>query len=77
MQIWENGKYQDTHNSFVDDLKLYTSSINVIEIPLDSATIFFRVIGKKFPENSCIYLHNEKRGIVESTVIVNINQLTI
>ena len=45
-----------THNFFVDDLKLYASSINILKKQLDLVTKFSKDIGMKFDQEKCAYI---------------------
>ena len=49
-----------THNFFVDDLKLYPSSISILKKQLDHVTIFSNDIGMKFGQDKCAYIKIEK-----------------
>ena len=44
-----------THNFFIDDLKLYTSNINILKKQLDLVTTFFKDTRKTFGEDECVY----------------------
>ena len=65
-----------THNFFVDDLKLYASSISILKTQLDLATIFSNDIGMKFGQDKCAYIKIEK-GKNTTTTPIEINGLTI
>ena len=53
-----------THNFFVDDLKLYDSTINVTKKQLDLVTPFSKDICMDFGTDKCVYLKIEKGTIV-------------
>ena len=55
-----------THNFFVDDLKLYSSTINVAKKQVDLVTQFSNDICMDFGTNKCAYLKNVKGMIVSS-----------
>ena len=65
-----------THNFFVDDLKLYASSISILKTQLDLATIFSNDIGMKFGQDKCAYIKIQK-GKNTTTTPIEINGLTI
>ena len=46
--------YNVTHNVFVDDLKLYASSINTGKKQLDLVTAFFKDTGVTFGDDKCV-----------------------
>ena len=64
------------HNFFVDDLKLYASSISILKKQLDLVTTFSNDIGMKFDQDKCTYIQIEK-GINTTTTPVETNGLTI
>ena len=66
-----------THNFFVDDLKLYSSTINVAKKQLDLVTQFSNDICMDFGTNKCAYLKNVKGMIVSSGEPLVMNNLTI
>ena len=45
-----------THNFFVDDLKLYASSISILKKQLDLVTKISKDIGMKFDQEKCAYI---------------------
>ena len=65
-----------THNFFVDDLKLYASSISILKKQLDLVTTFSNDIGMKFGQDKCAYIKIEKEKNTTTTPI-EINGLTI
>ena len=65
-----------THNFFVDDLKLYASSISILKKQLDLVTTFSNDIGMKFGQDKCAYIKTEK-GKNTTTTPIEINGLTI
>ena len=64
------------HNFFVDDLKLYASSISILKKQLDLVTTFSNDIGMKFGQDKCAYIKIEK-GKNTTTTPIEINGLTI
>ena len=64
------------HNVFVDDLKLYASSISILKKQLDRLTTFSNDIGMKFGQDKCAYIKIEK-GKNTTTIPTEINGLTI
>ena len=49
-----------TQNFFVDDLKLYASSISILKKQLDLVATFSNDIGTKFGQDKCAYIRIEK-----------------
>ena len=68
--------YTLTHNFFVDDLKLYASSISILKKQLDLVTKFSKDIGMKFGQEKCAYIKIEK-GKNTTTSAIEINDLKI
>ena len=68
--------HTQTHNFFVDDLKLYASSISILKKQLDLVTTLSNDIGMKFDQDKCTYIQIEK-GKNTTTTPVEINGLTI
>ena len=66
-----------THNFFVDDLKLYGSTINVTKKQLDLVTQFSKDICMDFGNDKCAYLKIEKGAIVSDGEPLLMNNLTI
>ena len=64
------------HNFFVDDIKLYASSISILKKQLDLVTTFSNDIGMKFGQDKCAYIKIEKEKNTTTTPI-EINGLTI
>ena len=64
------------HNVFVDDLKLYASSISILKKQLDLVTTFSNDIGMKFGQDKCAYIKIEKRKNT-TTIPIEITGLTI
>ena len=62
-----------THNFFVDDLKLYGSTLNNIKKLLDIATTFSRDIGMQFGIDKCadININNGKQTICKTPLEMN------
>ena len=71
--IWQK-PYSDPQ-LFVDDLKLYASSINILKKQLDLVTTFSNDIGMKFGQDKCAYIKIEK-GKNTTTAPIEINGLT-
>ena len=65
-----------TYNSFVDDLKLYVSSISILKKQLDLVTKFSKDIGMNFGQEKCAYIKIEK-GKNTTTSTIEINGLKI
>ena len=65
-----------THNLFVDDLKLYASSISILKKQLDLVTTFSNDICMKFGQDKYAYIKIEKEKNTTTTPI-EINGLTI
>ena len=66
-----------THNFFVDDLKLYGSTINVTEKQLDLVTQFSKDIFMDFGNDKCAYLKIEKGTMVSDGKPLLMNNLII
>jgi len=66
-----------THNFFVDDLKLYGSTINVTKKQLDLVTQFSEDICMNFGVDKCAYLRIEKGKIVNDGEPIVMNNLTV
>ena len=49
-----------TNNFFVDDLKLYASSISILKKQLDLVTTFSNYIEMKSGQDKCAYIKTEK-----------------
>ena len=61
-----------THNFFVDDLKIYASSISILKKQLDLVTKFSKDIGMKFGQENCAYIKIEKgKNIITSAIEIN------
>ena len=65
------------HNFFVDDLKLYSSTINIAKKQLDLVTQFSKDICMDFGTNKCAYLKIVKGMIVSDGEPLVMNNLTI
>ena len=65
-----------TQNFFVDDLKLYASSISILKKQLNLVTTFSYDIGMKFGQDKCAYIKTEK-GKNTTTTPIEINGLMI
>ena len=66
-----------THNIFVDDLKLYSSTINVAKKQLDLVTKFSKDICMDFRTDKCAYLNIVKGMMVSDGEPLVMNNLTI
>ena len=66
-----------THNFFVNDLKLYESSINVTKKQLDLVTQLSKDICMNFGTDKCAYLKIKKGTIVSDGEPLSMNNLTI
>ena len=66
-----------THNSFVDDLKLFATNRATLMKQLDIVTTFSEDIGMKFGEDECAYLQIERGKIVQNEEPIYSNQLAI
>ena len=65
-----------TQDFFVDDLKLYASSISILKKQLNLVTTFSYDIGTKFGQDKCAYIKTEK-GKNTTTTPIEINGLMI
>ena len=65
-----------THQFFVDDLKLYASSISILKKQLVLVTKFSKDIDMKFGQGKCAYIKIEK-GKNNTTSAIEINGLKI
>ena len=72
----KNRNHTITHNFFVDDLKLYASSLSILKKQLELVTKFSKDIGMKFGQDKCAYIRIEKGKNTTSSAIV-MNGLTI
>ena len=70
-------KHQHTHNFFVDDLKLYSTTMKSLKEQLNIVTTFSKDIGMKFGADKCAVLHIHKGKIVKEQEPISINGLTI
>ena len=66
-----------THNFFADDLKLYSSTINVAKKQLDLVTQFSKDICMVFRTNKCAYLKIVKGMIASDGEPLVMNNLAI
>ena len=66
-----------THNFFVDDLKLYASSISILKKQLDLVTTFSNDTEMKSGQDKCAYIKIEKGEENSTTRPIEINGLTI
>ena len=69
--------YNVTHNFFVDDLKLYASSINTAKKQLDLVTAFSKDTGITFGDDKCAYQQIQNGKLLQYTKNLEINQLSI
>ena len=75
---YENDRRKSiTRNFFVDDIKLYGSTINVTKKQLDLVTQFSKDICMDFGTDKCVYLKIEKETIVSDGEPLVMNKLTI
>ena len=72
-----NNRINVTHNFFVDDLKLYGSTLDIIKKQLDLVTTFSADTGMKFGEDKCAIMRVEKSKIINSDTPLKINNLKI
>ena len=72
-----NNQINVTHNFFVDDLKLYGSTLDIIKRQLDLVTTFSADIGMKFGEDKCAVMRVEKGKIINSDTPLKIDNLKI
>ena len=66
-----------THNFFVDDLKLYNSTMNEVKKQLDLVTRFSQDIGMKFGQDKCAHLVIEKGQIKNNGQHLEMNGVKI
>ena len=66
-----------THNFFVDDLKIYCSSLKGMKKLLDFVTTFSRDIGMTFGQDKCAYLIIEKGKIKTTGKNLTMNNVTL
>ena len=69
--------YNATHNFFVDDLKLYASSINTAKKQLDLVTAFSKDTGMTFGDDKCAYQQIQNGKLLHYTKNLGRNQLSI
>ena len=65
------------HNFFVDDLKLYTSNINIVKKQLDLVTTFSEDIGMTFGEDKCAYQQVEDGKLIKNSKHLEMSNLFI
>ena len=65
------------HNFFVDDLKLYTSNINILKELLDLVNAFSKDTGMTFGEDKCAYQQVENGKLIKNTEHLEMNNLFI
>ena len=65
------------HNFFVDDIKLYASSISILKKQLDLVTTFSNDTEMKSGQDKCAYIKIEKGEENSTTRPIEINGLTI
>ena len=70
-------KYNAMHNFFVDDLKLYASSINTAKRQLDLVTAFSKDTGMTFGDDKCAYQQIQNEKLLQCTKNLDKNQLSI
>ena len=66
-----------THNLFVDDLKLYASSINILKKQLDLITTLPKYTRMTFGEDKCAYQQVENGKLIKNTKYLELNKLFI
>ena len=74
------GKHENcnvSHNFFIDDLKLYASSINTAKKQLDLVTAFSKDTGITFGDDKCAYQQIQNGKLLQYTKNLEINQLSI
>ena len=69
--------YKVTHNFFVDDLKLYASSVNTAKKQFDLVTEFSKDTGMTFGDDKCAYQQIQNGKLLKSTNNLEINQLSV
>ena len=69
--------YNVTHNFFVDDLKLYASSVNTAKKQLDLVTEFSKDTGMTFGDDKCAYQQIQNGKLLKCTNNLEINQLSV
>ena len=74
------GKHKNhnvTHNFFLDDLKLYASSISTAKKQLGLVTTFSKDTGMTFGDDKCAYQQIQNGKLLQCTKNLEINQLSI
>ena len=69
--------YNVMHNFFVDDLKLYASSVNTAKKQLDLVTEFSKDTGMTFGDDKCAYQQIQNGKLLKCTNNLEINQLSV
>ena len=69
--------YHATHDLFIDDLKLYGSSIITTKKQLDLVTTFSKDTGITFGDNKCAYQEIQNGKLLQCKSNLEINQLSI
>ena len=69
--------YNVTHNFFVDDLKLYASSVNTAKKQLYLVTEFSEDTGMTFGDDKCAYQQIQNGKLLKCTNYLEINQLSV
>ena len=80
LQGYACGKHKNCnvmHNFFVDDLKLYASSINTAKKQLDLVRAFSKDTGMTFVDDICAYQQIQNGTLLQCTKNLEINQLSI
>ena len=70
-----NNRINVTQNFFIDDLKLYGSTLDIIKKQLDLVTTFSANIGMKFGKGKCAVMRVQKGKIINSDTPLKINNL--
>ena len=69
--------YNVMHNFFVDNLKLYASSISTAKKQLDLVAAFSKDTGMTFGDDKCAYQQIQNGKLLQCTKNIEINQLSI
>ena len=69
----ENQSININHLFFVDDLKLFATTLNNLKLLLDIVIIFSKDIGMKFGLNKCAYIYTERgrRKSLGDKIVIN------
>ena len=72
-----NNRISVTHDFFIDDLKLYGTTLDIIRNQSDLVTTFTAEIEMKFGEDKCRVMRVEKGKVINSDTPFKINNLKI